>query len=209
MIFYYAPTACSIAPHIALEEVGVEFEARPIDLAGGQQSSAEYLAVNPAGRVPALIVDGGLVTEVPALLTYIAGLKPELGLIPPGRTSEQARCFEWLGYLSSTLHVAYAQFRRPQRFIDVGSGCTDELVARGKANTIACYREVERRLGEGDWATGEAYSIADMYLFPFFTWAWRLDLDIASECPKWAALFERTKARPAVQRALEREGVSV
>ena len=76
LILYYAPTACSMAPHIALEEIGVPFEPRRIDLAKGEQSSADFLALSPLGRVPTLIVDGEAVTEVPALLTYIAGLKP-------------------------------------------------------------------------------------------------------------------------------------
>jgi glutathione S-transferase len=205
MILYYAPTACSIAPHIALEEIGAKFDTRRIDLATGQQSSPEFLKVNPAGRVPVLIVDGRAITEVPALLTYIAGLRPDAGLIPPPGTLELARCFEWLGFLSSSLHVAYAQFRRPARFVSEGSPCRDEVSEQGRSNTIRLYREVEHRLG-GAWAAGDAYSIADIYLFPFYTWAWRLELDMASECPKWTALFERLNARPAVQRALQREG---
>ena len=208
LIFYYAPTACSIAPHIALEEVGAAFEPRPIDLAKGEQSSPEFLKVSPLGRVPTMIIDGQPVTEVPALLTYVASLKPEVGLVPPGGTLAYARCFEWLGFLSSSLHVAYAQFRRPERFLAKGSGASDELTEQGRLNTIRFYREVERRLGVG-WAAGDAYSIADINLFPFYTWAWRLELDLKQECPKWTALFGRLKQRPAVQRAIEREGISV
>jgi glutathione S-transferase len=208
MILYYAPTACSIAPHIALEETGIPFEPRALDLAKGDHLSTDYLAVNPAGRVPALIVDGRLITEVPALLTYIAGLSPQTALVPEPGTLDHARCFEWLGFLSSTLHVAYAQFRRPQRFLEPGSPCTDELSSQGKDITIGYYREVERRL-DGRWAAGEHYSIADIYLFPFFTWAWRLEFDIERECPKWTDLFRRVKARPAAIRALEREGLTV
>ena len=204
MILYYAPTACSIAPHIALEEIGADFEARRIDLAKGEQTSPEFLKVNPRGRVPAMVIDGEVVTEGPALLTYIAGLKPEAGLVPPPGTLAHARCFEWLGFLSSTLHVAYAQFRRPGRFVEEGSPCWDELSGQGKHNTIALYREVEQRLGDG-WAAGAAYSIADIYLFPFHGWAWRLDLDAGNEFPRWTALIDRMKQRPAVQRAMARE----
>lgn len=204
MILYYAPTACSIAPHIALEEIGVPFEARRIDLAKGEQTSLTFLRVNPLGRVPAMIINGAAVTELPALLTYIASLKPEAGLVPPAGTLAFARCFEWLGYLSSSLHVAYAQFRRPGRFVAEGSPAWDEVSDAGRLNTIAAYREVERRLGSG-WAAGDAYSIADINLFPFPGWAWRFDFDMASECPRWTALVERMKERPAVQRALARE----
>lgn len=204
MILYYAPTACSIAPHIALEEIGVPFEARRIDLAAGEQTSEAFLRVNPLGRVPAMIIDGAAVTELPALLTYIANLKPDAGLIPSAGTLAFARCFEWLGFLSSSVHVAYAQFRRPGRFVREGFACLDALVEEGRINTIGLYQQVEQRLGSG-WAAGDEYSIADMYLFPFYTWAWRLDLDMKADFPKWTALFDRVRQRPAVQRALERE----
>jgi glutathione S-transferase len=208
LILYYAPTACSIAPHIALEEIGVPFEARRIDLAKGEQGSAEFLALSPLGRVPAMIIAGEPVTELPALLAYVASLKPEAHLTPPPGSLAYARCFEWLGFLSSSLHVAYAQFRRPQRFLAEGSKASAELTEQGRANTIGFYREVERRL-TGGWAAGDSYSIADINLFPFFTWAWRLEFDVRQECPKWAALFDRVKERPAVQRAVEREGLTV
>ena len=204
MIFYYARTACSLAPHVALEEVGANFEARRVDLASGQQKSPEFLAINPAGRVPALVIEGRTVTEVPALLTYAASLNPDAGLVPTTGSLSYARCFEWLGFLSSSLHVAYAQFRRPVRFVGDDFACVDALVEHGRANTIASYREVERRLGDG-WAAGETYSIADIYLLPFHGWAWRFDFDIEKECPKWTALVRRASERPAVVRALERE----
>lgn len=206
MILYYAPTACSIAPHIALEEIGADFEPRRIDLGKGEQTSPDYLRINPLGRVPAMVIDGQAVTEVPALLTYIAGLKPEAGLVPRTGTLAHARCFEWLGLLSSGLHVAYAQFRRPSRFVSEDSACRDEVSETGREITIRYYREVEKRLGEG-WAAGGSYSIADIYLFPFHGWAWRFDFDIAGECPKWTALVSRMRERPAVQRAIEREGM--
>jgi glutathione S-transferase len=208
LILYYAPTACSIAPHIALEEVGLPFEARRIDLAKSEQFSPEFLALSPLGRVPTLIIEGEAVTEVPALLTTIASLRAESDLTPAPGTLAFARCFEWLGFLSSSLHVAYAQFRRPQRFLAEGSPGWDELSDQGRLNTIRFYREVERRLSDG-WAAGDSYSIADMNLFPFFTWAWRLEFDVRRECPKWAALFDRVKERPAVRRAVDREGITV
>jgi glutathione S-transferase len=208
LILYYAPTACSIAPHIALEEIEVPFEPRRIDLAKGEQASPEFLALSPLGRVPTMIIDGEAVTEVPALLTFVAGLEPGAGLTPAPGTLAHARCFEWLGFLASTLHVAYAQFRRPQRFLPEGSPGAEELTEQGRLNTIRFYREVERRLADG-WAAGDSYSIADINLFPFFNWSWRLEFDVRQECPKWAALFDRVKERAAVQRAVEREGITV
>lgn len=209
MILYYAPTACSAAPHIALEEAGVPFEPRALDLAKGDQTGSDYLRINPRGRVPVMVIDGQVVTEVPALLTYIASLNPDARLIPPNGTLALARCFEWLGYLSSTVHVTYAQFRRPARFLKEGSSCWDELSEEGRERTINEYREVEARLRDGQWAAGDSYSIADMYLFPFYTWAWRLELDMPRDFPKWTELFARMKERVAVQRVIAREGLSV
>jgi glutathione S-transferase len=207
-IFYYAPTACSLAVHIALEEAGVEFEPRGLDLAEGEQTSPGFLAVNPQGRVPAMVVDGRTVTEVPALLAYVASLAPDRHLVPPAGSLAFARCFEWLGFLSSNLHIAYAQFRRPTRFLPASSGCLAELSEEGKRNTIGFFQEVERRLGD-DWAAGGAYSIADMNLVPYYTWAWRLDLDMAAECPRWTALFRKVTARAAARRAIDREALQI
>ena len=208
MILYYAPTACSLAPHIAIEEIGADFEPRAIDLAKGEQTSPEYLKINPRGRVPAMIIDGAVVTEVPALLTYIAGLKPEARLVPATGTLPFARCFEWLAFLSSSVHIAYAQFRRPVRFVPADSPASDEVSRHGKEHCIALYREVDSRLGSG-WAAGEHYSIADCYLLPFYVWAWRLDLDMPRDCPNWTAWAARMADRPAVQRALQREGLTL
>ena len=143
------------------------------------------MASSPLGRVPTMIIDGEAVTEVPALLTYVASLRPEAKLTPPPGTLAYARCFEWLGFLSSSLHVAYAQFRRPQRFLAEGSPGWDELSEQGRLNTIRFYREVERRYRTAG-LQAKPYSIADINLFPFFTWAWRLEFDIRKECPKWA-----------------------
>jgi len=208
MKLFYAPTACSLAPHIALEEVGLPFETQRIDLAANQQGSEEYRRINPMGRVPALAVDDRIVTEVPALLTYIASLNPAARLVPEPGTLDYARCFEWLGFLSSTVHVLYAQFRRPTRFSPEGSPHLDQLSLDGRANTIAAYREVERRLADA-WAAGSGYSIADIYLVPFHGWAWRFDMDIERECPKWSAIVAQVMERPAAQRALAREQAPV
>lgn len=203
---YYSPGACSLAPHVVLEEIEVPFEPRPVSLADGEHRTPEYRAINPRERVPALAVDGAVVTEVPALLTYLASLKPEAALIPPPGTLDFARCFEWLAFLSSSLHVAYAQFRRPERFLPPGFADPDAFVEQGRQNTRNFYLEVEGRLS-GPWALGKAYSIADAYLLPFYLWAERVGLTMAQDCPRWAAWHGRMSERPAVRRALEREGL--
>jgi len=206
MILYYSPGACSLGPHIALEEAGVSFETARIDLTKSEQMSEDYRALNPRGRVPILVMnEDQVITEVPALLTFIAGLNPEAQLVPPVGTLAHARCFEWLGFLSSTVHVAYAQFRRPERFVPADSPHAEPVSDHGKDICIALWKEIDERLG-GRWAAGDSYSIADPYLLPFYTWKWRLDLD-AADLPHWTAWVERMKERPAVQRALATEGV--
>src|SRR5262249_48057551 len=112
---YYAPGACSLAPHILLEEVGARFELFHVDLSTNQQNSAEYLRVNAKGRVPALSDGDWILTEAPAILRYIAARHPSAGLWP-WDPREEARCVEWLNWLSSTIHVAFAHIRRAHRY---------------------------------------------------------------------------------------------
>jgi glutathione S-transferase len=208
MILYYAPGACSLAVHIALEEVGADYEARAIDLAAGQQTGDDYLKINPRGRVPALILDDQLVTEVPALLTYVASLNPDAGLVPAPGSLAFARCFEWLGFLSSTVHVAYAQFRRPQRFVPPDTPLAEQVSAHGRDICIALWKEIDGKLGP-EWAAGAPYSIADPYLLPFYTWSWRMDLDARRDLPNWTQWVRRIAQRPAVQRVLADEALTL
>lgn len=182
------------------------FEARRVSIADGEHRTAEYRAINPRQRVPALMVDGTLVTEVPALLGYIASLRPQAKLLPPPGTLEYARCLELVAFLSSSLHVAYAQFRRPERFLPQAFSDAQEFVEQGRLNSVRFYREIEDRLGSG-WALGEQYTVADAYLFPFYLWGPRLGLDMATDCPRWTAWKEQMLLRPAVLRAAAREGL--
>jgi glutathione S-transferase len=112
---YYSPGACSLAPHLVLEEVGAVFEPVLISTAKGEQRTPEYLAINPKGRVPALADGGFVVTENPAILRYIARKFPDAGLWPDD-PHEEARCAEWLAWMSSTIHPTYAHVRRPERY---------------------------------------------------------------------------------------------
>jgi len=115
MKLYYAPGACSLAPHIALEEVGSRYELSRVDLGANQQNSPEYLRINPKARVPALIDGDWVLTEAPAILRYIAARHPAAGLWP-WDPREEARCAEWLSWLSSTIHVAFVHVRRAARY---------------------------------------------------------------------------------------------
>ncbi len=208
---YYSPGACSLAPHIALEETGAEFEPVLVKLADGAQRTPEYLAVNPKGRVPALADDGFVVTENPAVLRYIARSSPTAALWP-GDPAEEARCLEWLGWCASTIHVAYAHVRRPERYASSEAAKAD-VVDKGRQTCRDVWAQVDERFAASsfDWAAGQRYSVADPYIFTFWTWGRgpNLGFDMARDFPAWTAHARRMGERPAVQRALEREGIAL
>ncbi len=206
MKLYYSPGACSLAPHIALREVDAEFELVRIKVREGENFRPEFLAVNPRARVPALELDGKIYTETPALLVYIASLNPGAGLLPQSGSPDLARCLEWLGWLSSSLHIAYAQHWRPERFLPEGSDSA-ALTEFGKQTIERMNAEVEERLA-GPWLLGRRFSLADIYALPFFRWAFRVGLPMREDCPKWTAWTERMLERPAVLAAIEHEGIA-
>lgn len=206
---YYAPGACSLAAHIVLEESGLPFEGRALDLARGDQRSAHYLAVNDRGRVPALVEDGWVLTECAAIMRHVARQVPAKELWPSG-LREQAAADEWLGWLACNHHVAYAHVRRAERYTD------DETAFDGiRAKAADTYGDLctmtEVRLSHGGWAVGENYTAADAYLLVFWVWGRgpALKFDMAGRFPAWTAHARRVAARPAVQAVLAREGLAL
>ncbi|NNM71757.1 glutathione S-transferase family protein [Enterovirga aerilata] len=211
MKLYYSPGACSLAPHIALEEAAADYEPVLVKLAEGAQRQPDYLAINPKGRVPALADDGFVVTENPAVLRYIARKFPTASLWPDDPRDE-ARCVEWLGWCASTIHVAYAHVRRPERYAASDAAKAD-VVEKARETCRDVWGQVEKRLAasSSDWAAGGEYSVADPYVFLFWTWGRgpALGFDMARDFPAWTAHATRMGERPAVQRALEREGIAL
>lgn len=204
---YYSPGACSLAPHIALEEARAAFEPVRVQLAEGEQRTPEYLAINPKGRVPALAEGDWALTENPAILSFIARRHPSAGLWPHD-AKDEARCAEWLAWIASTIHPAYAHVRRPERYAD-DAGAKEAVIAKGRETCRELWSAVDRRLGSGPWAVGERYSVADPYLLVFWTWGRgpTLGFDMARDCPNWTAHARRMGERPAVRKAFEREGL--
>jgi glutathione S-transferase len=217
---YYSPGACSLAAHIALEEIGLPYQVELVSASGPREgemtSTAEWKAINPKGRVPALSDVPGriggranLLTEVPAILFYLARLHPFAGLLPTEPAGE-ARCLEWMNYLSSSVHAtAYGQIWRPLRFVN------DEKAAAAVRNKgEACVREqyeyIENLVADGrDWSVPGSYSLVDPYLLVFFRWGRRIGIDMASLYPAWTRLITRVAARPAVRRVMEQEGIDM
>jgi glutathione S-transferase len=208
---YYSPEACSLAPHIALEETGQPFIACLTSLPDGQQRASEYLAINPKGRVPALVDGDFIVTECSAVLLYIARRYPKAELWPVDPRAE-GRCAEWLSWCASGLHEAFGHMRRPERFA-YSDDAKAEVAERGRISTRRIWEQVERRLADSHfcWAAGDEYSVADMSLFVFWIWGRGRNLryDMAKDFPAWTRHARKMGERDAVVRALTREGIDL
>lgn len=208
LAFYYSPGACSLAPHIALEEAGAEYDPIRLDLPGGQQRSPEYLAINPKGRVPALADGSWALTENPAILRFIARRYPTAELWPDD-PREEGRCAEWLAWIASTVHVAYAHVRRTERYASSPEAMQD-VAAKGRATCRDLWHTIDERLSHvGPWAVGDRYTVADPYLLVFWNWGRGtvLAYDMPGDFPHWTAHARRMAERPAVRRIFEREGL--
>lgn len=198
LTLYTSSGSCSRASHIALEESGLDFEVRLVDFSKSEQREPDYLAINPKGRVPALATDQGVLTESPAILAHIAALAPA-GLLAPTDPFGFARMQAFNLYLATTIHVAHAHGRRASRWSD-DAAAQASMAAKVTQNMRDGFALIEADL-TGDWVMGDAYTVADPYLFTFAGWLETDGVDIA-EFPRVQAHFERMQARPAVQRAL-------
>ena len=206
---YYSPGACSLAPHILLEERGAHYQLELVTIAEGKTQTPEYLAINPKGRVPVLLTEEGeVLTEVAAVSWYIAqqGTGPALF---PHSPLLSARCFEWFNWLTSAVHaMAFGQIWRAQRFV-TDTALFPAVQEKGRANLLDSFALIERRLTGRHWAVGNAYTAADPYLLVFYRWGNRIGMDMRAGYPHWSAHAERVCDRPAVRRTLQQEGVVV
>ena len=203
--FYFAPGTCALASHIALAEAGADYTAERIDFKTNQQQSPEYLAINPKGRVPALVTDRGVLTENPAMLAYIAQSFPKAKLAPLDDPYAFAQVQSINSYLSSTVHVAHSHKGRGYRWAAEESSFADMKKTLPKSMG-AVFALLEQNLLKGPWMMGETYTICDPYLFTLTGWLEGDGVDIAT-LPKVADHFKRMKDRPAVQKALAEEKV--
>ena len=204
MILYYSPGACSLVPHIALEEAKAEFTPSRVTLAQGEHRKPEYLRINPRARVPALDADGTVITENIAVLSYIALRAPAPGSIPFDEPVAAAATLEKLSWFASSVHIAFAQVWRAERFT-TDAAAHPAIQQGGREVLESQFEEVEQSVGD-DWLVAGRFTAADSYLLTFFRWGLRIEFDMAAY-PRWAALAARILERPAVQRALGREGL--
>ena len=200
---YYAPGTCALASHIALEEAGAAYTTERIDFKSNQQNSAEYLAVNPKGRVPALVTDRGILTETPAMLAFIAQSFPKAKLAPLEDAFAFAQAQAFNSYLCSTVHVAHAHKMRGARWATEESSFAD--MKRKVPQTVgACFALIEQKMLKGPWVMGEQYTICDPYLFTLTGWLEGDSVDLAA-LPKVADHYKRMSERPAVKAVLAGE----
>ncbi len=196
--FYYSPRSCALASHIVLEHVGADFEAIRLDFQANQQRSAEYLAINAKGRVPALVTERGVITETPAILLYLAQTHPQSGVAPlddPFALAELQAVNSWF---CSTVHVVHAHGTRGARWADDASAL-QAMKAKVAQNMTDCFDWIERELLRGPWVMGKDFSVADPYLFTLTLWLMQNGVELA-RFPRVADHYQRMLALPAVQK---------
>ncbi|MFL5306142.1 MAG: glutathione transferase GstA [Polyangia bacterium] len=201
MKLYFSPGACSLSPHVALREVGVPFDLVQVDLrAKKTKAGDDYLAINPKGYVPALRLDDGeLVTEGAIIVQYIADLRPELRLAPPPGTPERRRLQEWLHFIATELQKGFAPINNPN--------AGDELKQALKARLLSRFAFLAQAL-EGKRFLLDTFSVADGYAYYVLRSLRKLDPAALQGDPTLAAYFDRLSSRPAVQAAVQAEGIA-
>ena len=200
---YYAPNSCALASHRALELSGLAYEAKRVDFAKNEQRSPEFLALNPKGRVPALLTERGVLTETPAILVYICQARPEAQLAPLHDAFAFAQLQSFNSYLCSTVHVAHAHRYRGHRWAD-SAEAIEAMKQKVPQNMRDCFRLIEQDYLKGPWVLGEQLSVCDLYLFTIGRWLPGDEVDI-NEFPSVAAHAARVQQLEGVQRVLARQ----
>lgn len=200
---FYSPGSCAFASQVAFEDAGADYELIRLDFASGEQRGADYLAINPKGRVPALVTSRGILTENPAILAYIAQAFPEAGLAPLDDPYAFAELQAFNSYLCSTVHVAHAHGRRGSRWATQQSSF-DDMKAKLKENMAACFDLIESSMLRGPWVMGDKYTVADPYLFTISRWLEGDGVDV-KDYPKVHEHMDHMNRRESVKQALARQ----
>lgn len=200
MKLYYAPGTCALSPHIVLHEAGLPFEGKLTNIRSHQLADGtDFYAVNPKGSVPVLEFDDGQrLTEGPAIVQWIADQVPDKQLAPAAGSMPRYRLAEWLNFISTEIHKAYSPLFNPNMPQEGKQVFIDKLLER--------YRFVDDKLAGKDYLMGSQFSVADAYLYTVTRWATPMKIDL-SKFAHLAAFMQRMEARPAVQKALQEQGL--
>lgn len=200
---FYAPGACSMAAHIALEESGEKYEKKRLDLSKGEQKTAEYMKIHPMGRVPALkLDDGSPLTENTAILPYLG---KRFGLWPSDPVKE-AQALSLIGFFAATVHPANGHVGRPERYTEDKSAFPG-IQAMGRKSYFEYMKQIDAMYATREWLS-DKYSVLDPYALVFYVWGVKREYPMA-ELKSYGALKDRIVKRPAVQRVLADEGVKL
>ena len=209
MKLYYIPASCSLSPHIVMNELGLDATLVKVDHKEHlTESGADYLEVNSFGYVPAIELDDGtILREGPAIVQYLGDLRPEIGLVPPHGTLDRYRLQEWLSFLTSEIHKGFIPL--------LYSTLAGKYVDTAKPKLEKRFAWIDEQLSTRPYLMGDSFTVADAYLFALTGWgqaAWltsyyRADIHF-DNLPNLHAWYDRVKVRPAVQKALQEEGLA-
>ena len=202
MKLYFSPGACSFSPHLALREAGIDFELVKVDLKSHTLVSdgSDFRRISPKGYVPVLELDNGKrLSEGPAIVQYIADLKPESGLAPKAGSFERYQLQEWLGFINSEIHKNFSPLFNPNT--------SEEAKANTRQNLGNRLTYVSEQLGTNDFLMGSQFTVADGYLFTVLNWSQWTGIDL-SQWPTLLAFQERIAKRPSVQEARAAEAAA-
>jgi glutathione S-transferase len=203
LTLYFAPGACSMAAHIVLEESGEKYEARQVDLAGGEQRTEAYLQINPQGRVPVLRLDNGEpLSENTAILPYLGKRFRSW----PTDPIAEAKALSLIGFFAASVHPAHAHIGRPERYAS-DPAAFPTLKETGRKTFHGYLKQIDGMLAGRQWLSDQ-YSVLDPYGFVFYTWGVRRELPMHA-LKSYSRFKDRMMERPAVRQVVEQEKVAV
>jgi glutathione S-transferase len=191
-----------MASHIGIEETGTAYVEKPTLLAKSEQKTEAYLKINPRGKVPALSVDGRVITENTAILTYLARQFPQANLLPADPVAE-AHCIGAMAWFSNIVHPSYQRYMRPERFAE-GEAAQATVKDMGRKSFWANLQEIDSLLDGNEWMMGKQYTVVDPYGLVFYGWGARSEFPM-QELAAYTAWKDRMLKRPAVMKILQSE----
>jgi len=205
IVFYYFPRACSLAVHIGLEEGGFAYTRQLVDLRTQENRDSPYLSLNPTGAIPALAIDGQILTETQAILTYIGDSAPAGRLLPECGQADRYRAHQWINFLSSSVHTYIRSIFRPSAYAGHNAPIEEAVREQGTRNLAKAVDVVEQRLADRPqrpWALGRDFSVVDGYLFLMYLWTADDRIPSVPDRPNWRRLATEAWQRPAVRKVV-------